>query len=243
MSRDPGLEREHFDDWRRQIGRHAGDASGFLSYFDTAASVEEAFAQGAWDFSCNILRQPVPSLLGEPFEATALEIGFGAGRLAAAASRHFARVIGVDIHEDFDRARALLDERGIANVDLVRGDGRTLPVDSASVDFVYSFIVLQHLPLLETLESYLAEVRRVLKPGQPAILYFGHLPFNRRLKAYEDLSTRGVDSSRENTLLLRPSFSRRLLRTAGLEVVATGRSTKKPWRADPGAQHYAVVTA
>jgi len=238
----PTTEGTHFADWREQIKRHDESDADFLSYFDSADSVDQSFLQGAWDFSNQVLRPRVAPLLGDPFDATALEIGFGGGRLLAAASAHFNRVIGVDIHDSFDRVQQMLDERGIANAQLLKGDGKTLPVDMDSVDFVYSFIVLQHLPLIGILQTYLSEVKRVLKPGKPACLYFGYLPFNWHMKKYEDLDTRTVQSSRENTLLLRPKFAKTLLQQAGLAIVETGRSTKKPWRRDFGEQHYAIVT-
>jgi len=239
----PTTEGTHFADWREQIKRHDESDADFLSYFDSADGVDHTFLQGAWDFSNQILRSPVAPLIGEPFEETALEIGFGGGRLLAAAATHFDRVIGVDIHDSFDRVQQMLNERGIENAQLLKGDGKTLPVESDSIGFVYSFIVLQHLPLIDVLQCYMSEVKRVLKPGKPACLYFGYLPFNWHMKKYEDLDSRSVTSSRENTLLLRPSFAKTLLRRAGLTIVETGRSTKKPWRRDLGEQHYAIVTA
>lgn len=239
----PTTEGTHFADWREQIKRHDESDADFLSYFDSADSVDQSFLQGAWDFSNQVLRPPVAPLIGEPFDATALEIGFGGGRLLAAASSHFNRVIGVDIHDSFGRVQQMLDDRGIKNAQLLKGDGKTLPVETNSIDFVYSFIVLQHLPLVDVLQSYLSEVKRVLKPGKPACLYFGYLPFNWHMKQYEDLDSRPVQSSRENTLLLRPTYAKKILGQAGLTIVETGRSTKKPWRRDLGEQHYAIVTA
>ncbi len=241
---DPGTctsaAAEHQADWRQQIRNRQGDASAFVSYFDAAASVHDSYIQGAWDFSTHILKPQAIRLLGPPHGATALEIGFGGGRLLAAASRYFHKVVGVDIHDSFEQTRALLAEHGVGNAELVKGDGRTFPVPDESMDFVYSFIVLQHLPVLEVLQSNLAEVRRVLKVGKPAVLYFGYLPFRFGQK-YRDLQTADIASSRENSLLLRPAFARRLLRAAGLRFVGGGRSVKKPWLDELGQQYYAVV--
>ncbi len=237
-------EQSHFADWRNEVKVSAdGSIDRFLSCFDTANDVDEVLIQGAWDFSHHILKPKLPCIIGEPFQATALEIGFGGGRLLLPASRYFARVVGVDIHDNFDEVRRFLDKFTATNVELMRGDGKTLPVPDGSIDFVYSFIVLQHLPLLETLESYLAEVKRVVKPGRAACLYFGHLPFNWRRRKYQDMTSKQVDSCRENTLLLRPYFTRRLLGKSDLRVVEMGRSSKKPWRENLGQQHYAIVTA
>ena len=244
-SEGPGtVDREgHFDSWRENISAHGEDDASFLSYFDTASGVEEAFMQGQWDFAHHLLKPTVIPLIGEPFEATALEIGFGGGRLLAASSRYFKQVYGVDIHDEFERVEDLLRQRGVENATLLRGDGRTLPVEDQSIDFVYSFIVLQHLPSIDVLQTYLAEVKRVLRPGRPACLYVGHLGWNWRGIRHADCATHEVASSRENTLLLRPRQSERLFRQAGLTCVELGRARKKPWRTDLGNQHYIIATA
>lgn len=244
-SEGPGaVDREkHFDSWRENISAHGEDDASFLSYFDTASGVEEAFMQGQWDFAHHVLKPTAIPLIGEPFEATALEIGFGGGRLLAASSRYFSHVYGVDIHEEFERVDGLLRQRGVENVTLLKGDGKTLPVEDRSIDFVYSFIVLQHLPSIDILQAYLAEVKRVLRPGRPACLYVGHLEWNWRGVSYADCASRNVTTTRDNTLLLRPRQSARLFKQAGLTCIEQGRARKKPWRNDLGNQHYIIATA
>jgi len=244
IRRSATVDREgHFDSWRENISAHSEDDTSFLSYFDTTEGVEEAFMQGQWDFAHHVLKPSLIPLIGEPFEASALEIGFGGGRLLAASSHFFGHVYGVDIHDEFERVDGLLRQRGVENFTLLKGDGRTLPVDDQSIDFVYSFIVLQHLPSIDILQAYLAEVKRVLRPGRPACLYVGHLGWNLRGHAYVDCATQEVASSRENTLLLRPRQSERLFKQAGLQCIETGRARKKPWRSDLGNQHYIIATA
>lgn len=237
------IVREHFDDWREQIGRASKLDNDFLSYFDTSESVEQAYMQGQWDFAHHILKDDLLPLIGEPFDAKALEVGFGGGRLLAAASRYFSHVYGVDIHKHFSKVEDLLRVQQIDNFTLLEGNGSNIPVESQSLDFVYSFIVLQHLPTIDILESYFREVKRVLKKGQPACLYIGHLPFNYRGMKYQDVTVRSVETTRENTLLLRPSYTKKLLKEAGLTLVKYDRPRKKPWRTVLGAQHYVIVTA
>lgn len=233
----------HFSDWRDKINESSSTDADFLSYFDTANSVEEAFCQGYWDFAHHILKDDVIPFIGEPFDCKALEIGFGGGRLLNASSRFFNEVYGVDIHEHFDKVDEFLKKRNAGKYQLLKGDGKTLPVEDNSIDFVYSFIVLQHLPTIDILQSYLHEVKRVLKPDRAACLYIGHLPFNFRGKKYEDINTRHVDTTRENTLLLRPNTTKALLRDAELKLIRCDRPRKKPWKTDLGAQHYVIVTA
>lgn len=243
MTNEKKIAEDHFKDWRKQIVDRSDDDDEFLSYFDTATNVEEAYCQGHWDFAHHVLKSTALPYIGEPFEVKSLEIGFGGGRLLHAASNYFNHAYGVDIHDQFDKVNTLLKERHVDNCTLLKGDGRTIPLEDNSIDFVYSFIVLQHLPTIDILKAYLHEVKRVLKPGKPACLFIGHLPFNFRGIKYLDIETRTVDTTRENTLLLRPSTTKKLLAKAGLKLKEIGRPRKKPWRQDLGAQHYVIVTA
>jgi SAM-dependent methyltransferase len=108
------------------------------------------------------------ALLDAPVQPTrrglALEIGPGLGRICRALSPHFDRVFGVDVSAEMVRqARELVDEH---NVRFEVGDGITLaPVADASVDFVMTFTVLQHLPDRSAIVGYLREAARVLRPG------------------------------------------------------------------------------
>ncbi|MHC4078906.1 MAG: class I SAM-dependent methyltransferase, partial [Planctomycetota bacterium] len=61
------------------------------------------------------------------------------------------------------RARERLAD--LPNTEFVEGDGWTLaPIGDASVDLVFSHIVLQHTPR-KVAASYFAEAHRVLRPG------------------------------------------------------------------------------
>lgn len=159
--------------FRREISAAAtvGDDS-FFTWFDSAPSAEAAFRKGAWDFSTHVATPLLP-FVNAVEGLTALEIGHGGGRLLAAASRHFSAVIGVDIHDHNVRVLQELQARGVSNATLHQSDGKTLPVESGSVDVVYSFIVLQHVGSVEVLDRYMSECFRVLKPGGTAMLYVG----------------------------------------------------------------------
>ncbi|NJO56493.1 MAG: class I SAM-dependent methyltransferase [Rhodospirillales bacterium] len=56
------------------------------------------------------------------------------------------------------------------------GDGVTLPVADASVDFAWSYECFQHMPSHELQVANLREIRRVLRPGGRAQIHFrtGH---------------------------------------------------------------------
>jgi ubiquinone/menaquinone biosynthesis C-methylase UbiE len=230
----------HLKNWKTETAEHATDLQKFLSWFDTAKSSQESYMSGWWDFSFHILKPELVALLGEPCEKTALEIGYGAGRLLVPACHYFRYCVGIDIHPFTEKVEELMREQGVTNFTLYQTDGFTIPLDSESTDLVYSFIVLQHLPTIESLQDYLAEIYRVLKLGAISILYMGFLP-GRFRKRYLDLSTQSVSTTRQVTLQLTIPLSCALLSDAGFQIVDVRRSKKKPWRADWGGQFYAII--
>jgi ubiquinone/menaquinone biosynthesis C-methylase UbiE len=101
----------------------------------------------------------------------ALEIGCGIGRDTVHLARHFRHVDGVDVSETMVRNAR---ERGLPeNVRLHVLSGRDLGAfDSESVSFVFSHLVFQHMTDDATVESYLREITRVLRPGGVAAVQF-----------------------------------------------------------------------
>jgi len=93
----------------------------------------------------------------------ALDFGCGAGRLSHALASHFERVIGVDIAPSMiDVARKL--HVGIPGLEFqVNASDRLDSIESASIDLVYTRLVLQHMPA-RYVRAYLAEFVRVLSP-------------------------------------------------------------------------------
>lgn len=165
----------HAEGFIEEIGKAAMDEDDFFTWFDTSENKEAAFAKGSDDFQDEILSVALP-YLGEPSALStkvALEIGCGGGRLLAAASPLFDRVLGVDIHGQLDKVKEELQARGCGNVALHRITGDALPVETGQVDFVYSYIVLQHVERISVVQNYVREVARVLRPGGVAVLYFG----------------------------------------------------------------------
>jgi SAM-dependent methyltransferase len=96
---------------------------------------------------------------------TVLEIGCGIGRMTTRLAELYGQVIGLDISAVMlERARTVL--RDAPNVRLVHGNGHDLAgIADASVDAVFSYIVLQHIPTAAGQLAYLREARRVLRPG------------------------------------------------------------------------------
>ncbi len=99
---------------------------------------------------------------------TALELGCGVGRMLAAARKLFGTVIGVDVSpKAIEKARDLLSDDGIK---LVANSGSDLQdIGSDSVDFVWSYASLPHMPT-RVFAAYLCEIRRILTPQGSARL-------------------------------------------------------------------------
>lgn len=165
--------RGHITGFKEEIAKaRSASEEDFFTWFDYAEGKDEAFVRGAWDFSVHVAL-PLAPYLDHPGAKRVLDIGYGAGRMLAAAARHFGEGVGVDIHGEADIVGRELKNRGVANVELKTTDGRSLPLEDASVDVAYSFIVFMHLEYIGVFDGYLAEVARVLKPQGLAVIYFG----------------------------------------------------------------------
>jgi SAM-dependent methyltransferase len=125
------------------------------------SSEEEFFAHGAAEIVARL--HELRELGVEPARGAALDFGCGAGRLTRALAQHFERAVGVDIapsmigharrlNREYPRAEFFLNEEDLSQF----ADG--------SFDFVYSNLVLQHMPP-ELSRRYIAELFRVARPG------------------------------------------------------------------------------
>ncbi len=101
----------------------------------------------------------------DPRTMRVLEIGCGAGRLTRALSNIFGEVHAVDVSgEMVNLARAALE--GNPRVFVYQNNGTDLSVvPNLQFDFALSFIVFQHIPSREIIETYVREVHRLLRPG------------------------------------------------------------------------------
>jgi len=105
-----------------------------------------------------------------PKRERALDFGCGVGRLTAPLADHFATVTGVDISEPMLAQARRLKPAG-KQCAFVHNDAPDLRLFAdACFDFVYSSLVLQHLPPALTVK-YLAEFVRIVRPdGAIALL-------------------------------------------------------------------------
>lgn len=220
----------------------------FQGWFNKSNSVRESEVRGYWDFAFHILTKKVCLHLSLPHTKTALEIGYGGGRILNAACDFFGQTIGIDIHNEKESVEAFLRKNGKSNFTLLRTSGREIGVPSQSIDFVYSFIVLQHLPTFEVLQSYVAETWRVLKPGGVSQLYFGRFPGHnpRRLisyllNGYFEITDAAVNS---RSLAVQKWKMKQLCRKCGFKVIDSGPSYKGVPDGYPksrGGQYYVTL--
>jgi SAM-dependent methyltransferase len=101
----------------------------------------------------------------EPKEMTVLEIGCGSGRITRALSEVFGQVYAVDISGEMVRqAKEALQDK--PNAHIFQNSGSDLRVlGDIQVNFAFSYIVFQHIPSRDVIQSYVNEVYRLLRPG------------------------------------------------------------------------------
>jgi ubiquinone/menaquinone biosynthesis C-methylase UbiE len=103
-----------------------------------------------------------------------LEIAPGRGRWTQFLEAHCTSLIGIDVSASCI-AHCKQRFEGYANLDFSENDGRTLPmVESASIDFAFSFDSLVHAES-DAVDGYVAELARVLKPGAVAFIHHSNL--------------------------------------------------------------------
>ncbi len=150
-------------DWDR---RARENARHFIASGQEHWSDEEFYASGRQTVAELILNDMTNICQGKaPREMRVLEIGCGAGRVTRALAETFGEVHAVDVSgEMIERAETALAR--FPNAHVYRNNGMDLTVvPSLPFDFAFSFIVFQHIPELQIVESYAREVHRLLRPG------------------------------------------------------------------------------
>ena len=212
--------------------RHAHKAGDkqFQDWFNKSESIDQSILRGFWDFSIHILTSTIYAAINKPESQTALEIGYGGGRLLNAAAAYFGNVIGIDIHDERTAVSDFLTAQGKTNFQLLRTNGAEIDVPSNSIDFIYSFIVLQHLPNFTTFATYMAETARCLKTGGIAQLYFGNLTLLKQFQRWPQAKHGYLEildvPVNHISLLIRPAKVKSICRSVGLQMKGSGRSYK-----------------
>jgi SAM-dependent methyltransferase/uncharacterized protein YbaR (Trm112 family) len=92
-----------------------------------------------------------------------VDVGCSWGRWSIAAARAGFRPVGVDVHFDALEAGGRVTRQLAVAADFLCASADQLPFRLASVDFLFSYSVLQHLDRVKVLQFF-REVGRILKP-------------------------------------------------------------------------------
>ena len=132
---------------------------------------EDFFRTGEEDYET--LVAPVLRKLGfDPSGRVAVDVGCGAGRITRALARRFGHVYGLDVSDEMLKVASTFS-RDLANITWLRSDGTSLaPVETTSVDFVFSYLVLQHIPRRDLALGLVVEIIRVMRPGGAFLFQF-----------------------------------------------------------------------
>lgn len=123
-----------------------------------------------WRVRGRLPRYPIPGWpLGGGEGKTLLDIGCSWGRWCIAASRAGFRPIGIDVHIDALTAASRVAEQLDARCNFICSEADVLPVQSRSIDCVFSYSVLQHIDRDKVLRTF-REIARVLKPGGRCVI-------------------------------------------------------------------------
>lgn len=147
---------------RRYWDRAATENAAWYVATGFTSESEEFFRQGAVETDSFLAVCGV----GVGPEDAALEIGCGVGRMTRRLSERAGSVLAVDVSEEMlNRCRANLAERANVTFARVPGDGSLPDVADGSVQVVFSYITLQHVPTRQAQLRYLREAGRVLGRG------------------------------------------------------------------------------
>jgi ubiquinone/menaquinone biosynthesis C-methylase UbiE len=160
MPRDTAFDASMRDFWDEKARENA------MYYISSCRAYDQQDAQEFWKWG-SILAEKFLAESGIAFsgDEAMLEVGCGVGRMTKYFAGRFRHVIGLDVSSEMiQRARENLG--GIGNVRLDVGNGSDLsPYTDASFDFVFSYIVFQHIPNPDVTLGYIREAGRVLRPA------------------------------------------------------------------------------
>jgi len=139
---------------------------------------EDSFFESGEQDYLRLVEPVLQKLALNPSACSMAELGCGAGRMTRSFAKRFASVTAVDISDEM-QARAKNYLQSFSNIRWVLSDGETLSgVATGSLDFVFSYLVLQHMPSKAVVSSSIQEMMRILAPGGAFLFQFNgsHAP-------------------------------------------------------------------
>jgi len=155
-------------DWDDRA-RH--DAFFYIASWRKDWDEKSFFESGEKDY-LRLVQPIIQKLQFAPASKSMAELGCGAGRMTRSLAQRFQSVIAVDISPEMQsRAKGYLPS--FSNIRWIVSNGETLSdIESASVDFIFSYLVLQHMPNKEVVFSSIREIMRILRSGGAFLFQF-----------------------------------------------------------------------
>lgn len=205
-------------DWDERARR---DAFLYIASWRKDWDENSFFESGEQDY--RRLVQPVlEKLQFDPATKIMAELGCGAGRMTRCFASRFAAVYAIDISAEM-QARGKRYLESFPNIHWVLSEGENLSgVQTASVDFVFSYLVLQHMPEKQLVFNSIRELLRILRPGGAFLFQFNGFD-----KATMNFKGRAISGLLDNLASIGlKSVSKRIAGAAGIDPEMVG----KTWR-------------
>ena len=205
-------------DWDERARR---DAFFYIASWRKNWDEDSFFESGEQDY-LRLVHPILQKLQFDPASKSMAELGCGAGRMTRSFAYRFQSVCAVDISAEM-QSRAIEYLRSFSNIRWILSDGETLSgIERASIDFVFSYLVLQHMPSKEVVLSSIREMMYLLRPGGAFLFQFNgsHRPtMNWKGMAITGILDRIASMGLQGT-------SRRIANLAGIDSEMVG----KTWR-------------
>ncbi len=182
--------------WEKKAQKHSRYYANTRTKSGTGVTEEEIRETGKSDYDRHIRRDSnILNLLNAEGEKRALDFGSGIGRMTEFFADDFDVVHGIDVSETM--IAQALSRVPKQNISFVTFDGYTLPYGGEYFDFIFSYLVLQHVPTKRDMENYFESFYRILRNGGIAKI---QLRGGRGVKKWE--WSYGVSFTPEEAILL-----------------------------------------
>jgi SAM-dependent methyltransferase len=155
-------------DWDERARK---DAFHYIASWRKGWDVESFLCSGEQDYQR--LVAPTMERCGIiPGGRSMLELGCGAGRMTGSFARRWERAYAFDISREMLGKARQIHSRA-QNIVWLLSNGTDLNcVATGTIDFIFSYLMLQHLPDEELVKCYIGEMLRVLQPGGAALFQY-----------------------------------------------------------------------
>ncbi len=200
---------------------------------------EDSFFESGEQDYLRLVQPILEKLQFDPSSKSMAELGCGAGRMTRSFAHRFHSVCAIDISAEM-QSRAKTYLRSFSNIRWILSDGKTLSgIEPASIDFVFSYLVLQHLPTKEVVFNSIREMMRLLCPGGAFLFQFNgsHRPtmnwkgmaITRILDSIASMGLHGTSQRIASLAGIDPEMVGKTWRGAVLTSAETAEAVRSSW--------------